>query len=127
MLLEVAVAELLACSPTEAVARVIEEFLGIRPSAHFLQQHEAKIAKGEIGFLTNYLSQWPGRLHNTFGRQRKGEVAMAHAEKIVSFGFLMEVPDRMFLEVAYREFFDRDVDEGGLNVFGFFAVCCGLK
>lgn len=118
MLVEFPAASLLAGSAEQSVADVIEACLGQRPTPAFMQRHAARIGRDEIGFLMDYLGQWPRRLRSTLRRQRTGAAAMQDMDKIISTHFLMMVPNEMFLALAYREFFDRQIDESGMQAYG---------
>lgn len=118
MLVEFPAASLLADDAEHSVAKVIEACLGQRPTAAFMRRHAARIRQDEIGFLMDYLGQWPSRLRSTLRRQRPGAAAMKDMEKIISTHFLMTVPGDMFLPLAYREFFDREIDESGMQAYG---------
>lgn len=43
---------------------------------------------------------------------------MKGMENIISTHFLMTVPGEMFLPLAYREFFRREIDESGMQAYG---------
>lgn len=118
MWVEFPAASLLTGSAEQSVADVIETCLGQRPTSAFMQRHAARISHDEIDFLMDYLGQWPRRLRSTFRRQRTGAAAMKDMDKIISTHFLMMVPNEMFLPLAYREFFDREIDESGMQAYG---------
>jgi hypothetical protein len=85
-----------------------------------LRRHAGRIKADEVGFLSDYLGQWPRCLRNTISKHTPGAVAMKGMEKIISTSFLMKVPSESFLQLAYREFFDREMDEGGRDAYGGF-------
>lgn len=118
MFFELPLSKLAIRGKREAVAFAIEEFLGTAPPESFLERHHEEIVDDDLGFLRRYFGQWPNGFVNVQSRLERGGEAMSKLDGIISIGFLMSVPDEIFLRVAYREFFDREVDQSAIDTYG---------
>src|SRR5689334_19707749 len=118
MLIELPAAELLDKSPERRAHDVLAACLKQPPPEHFLVRYAEAIRQDDLGFLQRFLGQWPGAFRSTIAGPQRGMEAMKPLEEIISTRFLMAVPSEQFLEIAYREFFDRDLDDAGRGEFG---------
>jgi hypothetical protein len=118
MLIEIPAAELLARTPEEGVSHVLSLCLKETPPKSFLARYKDAIKTDDLGFIENYLGQWPGVLCSSVAVPQRGADAMMRLEDIISTRFLMAIPSEQFLEVAYQEFFGREVDEWGREQHG---------
>jgi hypothetical protein len=118
MLIEIPAAELLARTPEEGVSHVLSLCLKETPPKSFLARYADAINTDDLGFIENYLGQWPGVFCSSVAVPQRGAGAMKQLEDIISTRFLMAIPSEQFLEVAYQEFFGRDVDDAGREQHG---------
>jgi hypothetical protein len=100
----------------EAVAYSLEYFFGTRPPEKYLAYYAAKIEHDHLQFIRNCLQQWPTRAISDINSMKENQIQ--RLQNIVSTGLLMAVPPDKFLELAYREFFARAVDDSGYSAYG---------